>query len=86
VTGARPGEFAYSRGYREHGHYLKVEVSVFFFFIQYHHIFYTDSTLFLQDLEFKWIGKDAAGPIFTMTVTVSWIKGKRFCGHVYVFF
>jgi hypothetical protein len=25
ATGARPGEFVYSRGYREQGHYLKVE-------------------------------------------------------------
>ena len=27
VTGARPGEFTYSRGYHHEGHYLKVEVS-----------------------------------------------------------
>jgi hypothetical protein len=61
ATGARPGEFAYSRGYREQGHYLKVE-----------------------DLEFRRVGEDSAGPIFIMLIQISWLKGKRFKGKTYV--
>src|SRR3954447_22824233 len=57
ATGARPGDFVYSCGYREKGHYLKVE-----------------------DIEFRRIDEDSAGPIFAMLIKTSWIKGKRFRG------
>ena len=35
-----------------------------------------------KDLEFRRIGEDDAGPIFEMSVKISWLKGRRYKGHM----
>jgi hypothetical protein len=78
-TGMRPGEAAYTEGYKDEGHYLRVKVyRLLVLDLNYK----TCSHFFLlklsQNVEVKRLGDDSYGPQLSIEFTVSWTKHNRY--------